>query len=231
MKAFLLGAVAALGLTASASASTPVYSNDFEGGSTAGFSGVTTITTAPTNYTNFLGPTSLGSSSDLTLNTTGLASITLGFDLLTLNSLDGDGTSLCCGPDAFRLTVNGSTTLLNETFSNVTGWTQSYGGPGSPGGTGSDASLTGVLGYSYYGPDHTYHLSYVVPVAGASTVISFIGASEQGWSDEGFGIDNVVVTGTPLARGVPEPATWTMMMLGVFGLGALLRRRQQAVSV
>jgi hypothetical protein len=30
---------------------------------------------------------------------------------------------------------------------------------------------------------------------------------------------------------VPEPATWTMMLLGVFGLGAAMRRRRSAVAV
>ncbi len=34
-----------------------------------------------------------------------------------------------------------------------------------------------------------------------------------------------------LAAGVPEPATWTMMLLGVFGMGALLRRARSQRSV
>jgi hypothetical protein len=28
--------------------------------------------------------------------------------------------------------------------------------------------------------------------------------------------------------GVPEPATWAMMILGTFGVGALMRRRRAA---
>ena len=31
--------------------------------------------------------------------------------------------------------------------------------------------------------------------------------------------------------GVPEPATWAMMMVGVFGLGASLRRRREQTAV
>jgi len=33
------------------------------------------------------------------------------------------------------------------------------------------------------------------------------------------------------AGGVPEPATWTMMILGFGGMGAVLRRRRQAVAL
>lgn len=33
------------------------------------------------------------------------------------------------------------------------------------------------------------------------------------------------------AGGVPEPATWTMMILGFGGIGAVLRRRRQAVAL
>lgn len=32
------------------------------------------------------------------------------------------------------------------------------------------------------------------------------------------------------ANGVPEPATWTMMIMGFGGIGAVLRRRRQAVA-
>lgn len=33
------------------------------------------------------------------------------------------------------------------------------------------------------------------------------------------------------ANGVPEPATWTMMIMGFGGIGAMLRRRRQAVAL
>jgi hypothetical protein len=52
------------------------------------------------------------------------------------------------------------------------------------------------------------------------TTLSFIGASTQGLDDERFGIDNVSVTG------VPEPASWALMILGFGAGGAMLRRRR-----
>ena len=63
--ACLLVGVATLGTPAGA---TPLYFNDFESNSTANFSGTTTLTTAPSNVTKFLGPLSAGQTATLTLN-------------------------------------------------------------------------------------------------------------------------------------------------------------------
>ena len=55
---------------------------------------------------------------------------------------------------------------------------------------------------------------------------------------QSFGLDNhgrqVITTDLPtgpnnfLYTPTPEPAAWAMMLLGVFGAGALLRRRREA---
>ena len=53
-------------------------------------------------------------------------------------------------------------------------------------------------------------------------------------SKNSFEIDNFAVlsTGTnPLGGGVPEPATWAMMIIGFGGIGALLRRRRALALV
>jgi hypothetical protein len=148
----------------------------------------------------------------------------LSFDLLALDSLDRDGNPNCCGPDYFTLFVNGSQ-VFNETFSARSDWPQSYGGAGSPGGTGSDPTLTGTLGYGYFGPDHTYHLSFALPSA-VLTTIQFIGNTSQAIDDESFGIDKILVTGTPRVVGaVPEPSSWAMLILGFGMIGAGFRRR------
>lgn len=201
-----------------------IYSNDFESASTANLSGASIIT-AP-NGQKFYGYLAAGSSAVLTLTgLSGYSNIDLSFDLLALNSLDGDGTSFCCGPDFFKVTA-GSTTLLDETFSNVVGWTQSYGGAGSAGGTGSDSALTGTLGYSFYGPDHTYHLSFAGIASNVSALtISFFGNSNQGWDDEGFGIDNLNVSGKIDVAPVPLPAGLPLLAFGLVGLRALRRRK------
>ena len=48
----------------------------------------------------------------------------------------------------------------------------------------------------------------------------------------GTGLYNQGTTEVPLATGaIPEPATWAMMIMGFGGVGALVRRRRQALSV
>ncbi len=38
-------------------------------------------------------------------------------------------------------------------------------------------------------------------------------------------------SGSSLLAGVPEPATWGLMLVGFFGLGSALRRRRAALAV
>ena len=51
-------------------------------------------------------------------------------------------------------------------------------------------------------------------------------AGPQGWGDEHWGVSNINVTG-----GVPEPATWALMLLGFGSLGAMLRRQRRLQPV
>jgi hypothetical protein len=214
-RALVLAAAAALAVAAGSASAGVIYQNDFSSNAND-FSGSTTITTAPDNGQKYLGPLALGQTATLTLDTTGLSSIDLNVDMLALLTLDGsDGFY---GPDYFKIAVEGGPTLFNETISNFGGG-QTYGGT-------SDAALRNTL----YGQDQTFHLAFTgIAPTGSTTKIDFIGATNQGWSDEGYGIDNVVVNGT-LARAVPEPATWTMLLGGVFAMGAALRSRRRAVA-
>lgn len=52
-------------------------------------------------------------------------------------------------------------------------------------------------------------------------------AGFQGLGDEGWGLEQVSVTG---AGAVPEPASWAMMLVGFGGLGAVMRSRRQPVA-
>jgi len=87
-----------------------------------------------------------------------------------------------------------------------------------------DPALTGILGYFSFGPDHTYHLSFALG-DNATTVIGFFGNTTQAWVDEGFGVDNVVLTGNAITT--PESSTWAMMVVGLGFSGAAMRRKRR----
>ncbi|MGH7012037.1 MAG: PEPxxWA-CTERM sorting domain-containing protein, partial [Caulobacteraceae bacterium] len=70
---------------------------------------------------------------------------------------------------------------------------------------------------------------YTFVPTGNTTAIVFTGQDNQGTGDEYFGLDNIQVTGVPsVVGGVPEPATWAMLLFGFFGLGGLLRAQRRS---
>jgi hypothetical protein len=70
----------------------------------------------------------------------------------------------------------------------------------------------------------TYDLTPLIKASGVYT-LSFGEVDNQYFYN--LGIDNVSLVSS---GGVPEPATWTMMLAGFFGLGATLRARKTAVA-
>lgn len=194
-----------------------IYANDFTSGDTTGITGVTTIETSP-NGQKFLGVLAGGGVSTLTLGTSGYTNLSVAFDLYTLNTLDGDNSTW--GRDVFEFAANAAT-LLSASFSNYTdpAFTQSYGGLNAPGGTGSASA--GGLGYGF--PEgYTYH--FVFGLADASSLaLAFRGLSSQGWGDEGFGIDNIQVSGD--VAPVPLPAGLPLLAVGMGALGLMRRRK------
>jgi hypothetical protein len=226
----MAGFVLAGGLLAAPAGAATVYQNNFEGGSTANLSGAGTIQTAPGNGQKFLGFLAGGDTATLSLSgLSGSGTVNLSFDLYVLDSMDGSGDGNCCGPDYFRVTYDG-TELMNDTFANNTAWKQTFGGPGATGGTGADPALTGALGIGTgWGPDWTYHLSFSnLSLTSSAAVIAFFGNSTQGWNDEGFGIDNILVTANVAATPIPAALPLFASALGVLGFAA--RRRKAAAG-
>ena len=61
----------------------------------------------------------------------------------------------------------------------------------------------------------------------SSTTFDFIGSTAQGWSDEGFGLDNIVITtDAQPATGVPVPAPLALIGLGLAGMGMVRRAKR-----
>lgn len=205
------------------------YSENFENTIGSEWSSVTTSI--------FNGSTVLGrfgnETATLTLNGLNTGDIvTLNFDLLILDSWDGN---VAPGPDIFKVQIDG-VDVLNSTFANVSGYDQSYPNPTGSGSfarqTGADdvdAAAGGTLPNGYYG-NSLYKFggglnpNFTAIASGSTMTFSFTGSGLQGVGDESWAIDNVSVSAAP----VPEPATMLLLAAGAGGMLAARRRKKQA---
>ena len=75
------------------------------------------------------------------------------------------------------------------------------------------------------GSETLYSVSNLLATSG-TTRLSFLGRQDPGYN----GLDDVSVVANGNSTGVPEPAAWTMMILGFAGVGAALRRRRDRTA-
>ncbi|OPY13333.1 MAG: hypothetical protein A4E66_00815 [Syntrophus sp. PtaB.Bin001] len=216
-----------------------VYFNDFS--STPGAEWSSTSTRA-SNGESYLASTSgygFGNGT-VTLTLTGLtvgASATIDFDLYVIGSWDGNGVPGnnpsypdWARPDNWGVTVNGITQIYtNFVHYTYNGQTQAYPSMLAPLGSGGSnpartgATATDHLGYGtgYYG-DTTYHFSIPVGNLTSSTLtVAFTSYQTEGYSNEGWGLDNVKVTSSVPT---PIPASLLLFAPGLLGLATFRRR-------
>ena len=174
---------------------------------------------------SFTGPTAVHASPD-SISATFNAGAGAGLATVRINgyaSLDGDNYY----KDVFTLSLNG-TPILSGT------WDMGGGGANltyfAPGG-----STVAPHTFGFFAGGYTDISAPLSLLAGLNT-LTFAYASPggafagpQGTGDEGWGLQNVSVTGS--AGGVPEPETWAMMLLGFSAIGATLRNRRYATAV
>ena len=237
--AFVAAALSAAALFGTSAMASVVYSNDFSSNAN-GFSGGT-ITTAPSGQ-KFLSFGGAGGSASLLV--TGLAAhtnVTLSFSLYAIGSMDGNTNVVGGGGgDFFTVTYAGSTggTAFNQAFANYgSGETQNYPVAGSAPGAG--AATLNALGYTGFpaaagiqDAEYNFSLSPITDSFGAFS-FGFTDLSNEGASNEFYGIDNIVVSinNVPGTGAVPEPATWAMMVVGFGAVGSAMRsRRKMAVT-
>lgn len=83
----------------------------------------------------------------------------------------------------------------------------------------SDVQTVGAFGYTLWTPFKTWL------GAGEYTVEAGVGNRVDPFSPSYLLLDNFAVTAS-----IPEPTTWAMMLLGFFGLGAVIRRRRAVAA-
>jgi hypothetical protein len=101
--------------------------------------------------------------------------------------------------------------------------------------TSFNISSVSLAASSYY-----FAVQYVTPtfqnylsqgVANSGAAETHDGGSNWSANYQGLGGDAVALYDTALPGGVPEPATWGLMLVGFGGLGAVLRRRRSQVAL
>jgi hypothetical protein len=249
----LTGAFAAAALAlgvgvASASAQT-VYSTDFTNPATLG-AGVAEVTTTGGGlienvgsgvvgfytgdvFRNATGGAPTGAPGNLsTWSLTGLGahdSLSVSFTAAFLDSWDStDGAP---APDYLNIYLDG-VQVLQLTSAAASGSVTVLGG-------GTEVAFGDLFDSAggYYSHDRIVDMSTASSLTFAHTGSSFVlgisasGAGWQGGDDESWGIDNLSITANQGAGGgVPEPASWALMILGFGGAGAALRGRRRAAT-
>jgi len=192
-----------------------VHQSDFSGGIDAAWSAGNLRTDATLG--RYLGDFSL--SAGTTLSLSGLPAfnrVTLSFDLYLFGNWDGNNATF--GPDSFGLSsplpsINGSWTFTNH---QVEGQSYPQATPTEHIGPLGASSSTYI--YRGFGPTGDGG-SWTAHHAGDSFSVTF--ASNTTQSDEWWGIDNVLVTVSP----VPAPPAFALMLAGLAAIGARRRGR------
>ncbi len=209
---FAIVALLAVGSTHAATA----YTQDFETGTLgADWSGAGSIQT--TSGLSAFGFGDLHLRNETTgasvLSLSGLAphtEMTVSFSLAMWDSIDSGG-------DIFQVQVDGGF-VINREFGNYYGESTGPGTVLTPPFTGFS---TPDYGYNSYFRDSARAVSVTFAHSAPSLALSFQFPNSQGYTDESFGVDNLVVS----INAVPEPGTYALMGFGLAGLALMQRRR------
>ncbi|RYG88448.1 MAG: PEP-CTERM sorting domain-containing protein [Alphaproteobacteria bacterium] len=177
-----------------------VASEDFEAGATGWTDNKTETPGANSGaFTRHLGRHGAGATTSKTFALSGTQSIVnVSFDWYRLDSWDGE-----------------------QFFATIT--------------DGTNTSVSSSQGFFFDGgPDNIYNPSWTdrktniafgFATTASAITLTFSSTLDQDFTDESWGVDNLMITDNSLPGGVPEPSTWAMMILGFGVMGSAMRRR------
>jgi hypothetical protein len=186
--------------TGATSAASFDYSTDFSGGVGSEWS----ISTSQNNNDSGILGQLAGGSGTLSITSPGVGSGRLSFDLLGFRTVDGYN---CC-TDVFSLFVND---------------TEIFRGVFAMGGGGGEGIELQPAGTAVTGGGQLRSIALDVSIAAGANTLRFDYGPMQGFGDEAWGLDNVVLTAT--VAPVPEPESYALMLAGLGLLGLITRRR------
>jgi PEP-CTERM motif len=158
--------------------------------------------------------------------------------------LNGSFSYTYTGPTEMKdgVTLTTGENLLSGTFGNA--WIQGTGGTGDADATTSpDAAIIGTVNASSdlvsFGSPFDFDFSFTLTgIASPGLKPGLPGCTGNGCFTDGSSYNNFSAGGSASFAadsvnlpGVPEPATWSLMILGFGGAGALLRNRRRTVAV
>jgi choice-of-anchor C domain-containing protein len=146
------------------------------------------------------------------------------------------------GPQMLDLVGYGSTGGIAQSFATTSGATYNlsfyYANNPYPSGpdsadvtvTGAGSLLSSSVTHTTSTPSDLDWIHFTGSFTADSSLTTLAFNETAGGGNAGVFLDNVSVTGGSITRGVPEPATWAMMLIGFGGLGALMRRRRDRAA-
>ncbi len=155
-------------------------------------------------------------------NLPGHTSVTVDLTPMFIDSWDSTNGSPA--PDYYDIYFDGNL-VLRMTSANASGNVTDLG----PGGV---STYFGNVFYGGYNERIADITALTIGHTGSSFVLG-IQASGSGWQgggDESWGVDNINISADLRSvGGIPEPATWAMMIVGFAGVGSALRSRRKAL--